>query len=267
MRAIDINADLGESFGNWSMGNDGALIPLITSANVACGFHASDPTTMLTTVQTAKKHGVEVGAHPGLPDLLGFGRRVMQLSSDDLYGYVVYQVGALQAALAVNGMSLHHVKPHGALYAMLRDSDELGEAAASALVDLGSPLSYFPAPVATSAFGRAAAARGLEVVGEIYPDLAYDADGKLVLQRSKGHTDPAAAGEMVSRYLRDGKVVSTDGVEIELDAESICVHGDGPNAAEVAGAVRRAVEAAGCSLETRSVKPGRKLLNWLGVGS
>ena len=145
---------------------------------------------MLQTVRTAKKHGVAVGAHPGLPDLLGFGRRVMRISGDDMYGYIVYQVGALQATLAVNEMTLHHVKPHGALYAMLRDDDELGEAAASALVDLGSPLSYFPAPVASTAFGRAAAARGLDVVGEIYPDLAYEDDATLVLQRSKHHTDP-----------------------------------------------------------------------------
>ncbi len=267
MPAIDINADLGESFGNWSMGNDEALIPLITSANVACGFHASDPSTMLTTVRTAKRHSVAVGAHPGLPDLLGFGRRAMQVSAEDIYGDIVYQVGALQGVLAVNDMSLHHVKPHGALYGLLRDNDELGDAAATALVDLGSPLSYFPAPVATTAFGRAAAARGLDVVGELYPDLAYADDGRLVLQRSKEHTDPVAAGEMASRYLKTGKVVSLDGVEIPLDAESICIHGDGPNAAEVAGAVRNAVEAAGCSVETRAVTPGRKLLNWLGVGS
>jgi UPF0271 protein len=253
VRAIDINADLGESFGNWAMGNDEALIPLITSANVACGFHASDPSTMLTTVGTCKRHDVAVGAHPGLPDLLGFGRRVMSISGEDMYGYVVYQVGALQASLAVNGMSLHHVKPHGALYAMLRDSEELGEAAAQALVDLGSPLSYFPAPVAPTAFGRAAAERGLEVVGEIYPDLGYDDDGDLVLQRSKHHTDPEEAAAMVSRYLADGVVVSGNGKEISLEAESICVHGDGPNAAEVARAIRGAVEAAGCALETRSV--------------
>ena len=253
MRAIDINADLGESFGNWPMGNDEALIPLITSANVACGFHASDPTTMLTTVRTAKQHGVAVGAHPGLPDMLGFGRRVMRISGEDMYGYIVYQVGALQATLAVNGMALHHVKPHGALYAMLRDDDELGEAAAGALVDLGSPLSYFPAPVASTAFGRAAAARGLKVVGEIYPDLGYEDDATLVLQRSKHHTDPAAAAEMVSRFLKDGNVTSLDGAAIPLEAESICVHGDGPNAAEVAAAIRKAVEASGCSLETRAV--------------
>lgn len=253
MRAIDINADLGESFGNWPMGNDEALIPLITSANVACGFHASDPTTMLETARTAKKHDVAVGAHPGLPDMLGFGRRVMAISGEDMYGYVVYQVGALQGALAANGMTLHHVKPHGALYAMLRDSDELGEAAATALVDLGSPLSYFPAPVAPTAFGKHAAARGLEVVGEIYPDLGYDDDANLVLQRSKHHTDPEEAAAMVSRYLADGVVVSGNGKEIALEAESICVHGDGPNAAEVAAAIRGAVEGAGCSLETRAV--------------
>ena len=253
MRAIDINADLGESLGNWPMGNDEALIPLITSANVACGFHASDPTTMLTTVRTAKKHDVAVGAHPGLPDLLGFGRRVMAISPDDMYGYVVYQVGALQASLAVNGMSLHHVKPHGALYAMLRDSDELAEAAASALVDLGSPLCYFPAPVAMSAFGKAAAGAGIDVVGEIYPDLGYDDDANLVLQRSKHHTDPGKAAEMVSRYLADGVVVSGNGKEIALEAESICIHGDGPNAAEVAAAVREAVTGSGCAVETRAV--------------
>jgi UPF0271 protein len=253
MRAIDINADLGESFGNWAMGNDEALIPEITSANVACGFHASDPLTMLETVRIAKRNNVAVGAHPGLPDLLGFGRRTMSVSGEDMYGYVVYQVGALQATLAVNGMKLHHVKAHGALYPMLRDSDELAEAVAEALVDLGSPLSYFPAPVATTAIGRALAARGLEVVGEIYPDLGYDDEAGLVLQRSKHHTDAAEAAAMVSRYLADGVVVSQSGKEIAVDAEGICVHGDGPNAAEVANAIRGAVEGAGCKVETRAV--------------
>ena len=201
MRAIDINADLGESFGNWAMGNDEALIPEITSANVACGFHASDPLTMLETVRIAKRNNVAVGAHPGLPDLLGFGRRTMNVSGEDMYGYVVYQVGALQATLAVNGMKLHHVKAHGALYPMLRDSDELAEAVAEALVDLGSPLSYFPAPVATTAIGRALAARGLEVVGEIYPDLGYDDEAGLVLQRSKHPTDAAEAADAPDDYV------------------------------------------------------------------
>jgi len=245
VRTVDINADLGESFGNWRMGNDEELIPLITSANVACGFHASDPVTMLRTVRSAHEHGVAIGAHPGLPDLLGFGRRTMSISGEELYAAFVYQIGALQGVLRANGLTLHHIKPHGVLPAMLRDSEELGAAAADALVDLGRPLVYFPAPTDRGAFLLAARDRGLRVAGEIYPDLSYTSDARVVVQRQKRATDLDAASAQVKLWLETGRVLTEDGSEITLEAESVCVHGDGPNAPDVARAVRRTIEECG----------------------
>lgn len=248
MRTVDINADLGESFGNWRMGNDEVLIPEITTANVACGFHGGDPITMLRTIGIAKDHGVVVGAHPGLPDLLGFGRRAMAISREDLYAYFIYQVGALQGVLAANGMTLHHVKPHGVLPAMLRERAELGEGAAEALVDLGKPLVYFPAPIDSGAFSVAARDRGLKVVGEIYPDLSYASDGRLIVQRQKEVTDVAKAAAQVRLFLEEGCVMADDGTLVPVEADSVCVHGDGPNVLEVALAVRKAIEDSGCAI-------------------
>ena len=242
---VDVNSDLGESFGNWRFGSDAELMPQISSANVACGFHASDPLTMVRTVRLAKEHGVAVGAHPGLPDLLGFGRRMINVSAEDLYAYVVYQVGALQGVLSANDMGLHHVKPHGVLPEMLRNRPELGASAAEALADLGVKLAYLPAPVETSSFAREAEARGIRVIGEIYPDLSYAPDGTLVIQREKRATDLEDAARQVRRFLDDGCVLAEDGTPIPLRAESICVHSDGPNAPDVARAVRQAIEDAG----------------------
>ena len=255
MRTVDINADMGESFGNWRLGNDEALSREITTANVACGFHGSDPVTMLRTVRTAHEHGVVIGAHPGLPDLLGFGRRTMDVSGEDIYAYFVYQIGALQGVLAANGLTLHHVKPHGVLPAMLRQSDELAGAAADALVDLGRPLVYFPSPLDRGAFLLAAKERGLRVVGEIYPDLAYRPDGSLIIQRHKGLTDLEQAAAQVRRFLESGCVLAEDGSEVPLEAESVCVHGDGPNAVEVAQTVRKAIAESGGEVGAVSATP------------
>jgi UPF0271 protein len=251
IESMDINCDMGESFGNWVMGNDEAMMPHITTANVACGFHASDPVTMLDTVRKAKRYGVVVGAHPGLPDLLGFGRRAMTITPEDAYSYVVYQVGALQAALHVNEMTLHHVKPHGAFYSVLRSDNELAAAVAQAIAELSDrPMLYWPAPT-DAALPSAASERGIRVVGEIYPDLTYAPDGGLILQRAKHETDVDFAAAQVSRYVETGKVEAVDGTLVELDAESICVHGDGPNAAEVVQAVEHALQGCGCKVEAR----------------
>jgi UPF0271 protein len=248
-RQMDVNSDMGESFGNWVMGNDAELLPLVTTANVACGFHAGDPVTLLRTVRLARKNGVVVGAHPGLPDLLGFGRRAMKISPEDAYAYVVYQVGALQATLAVEGMQLHHVKPHGAFYSVLKSEGDLAEAVAEAISSLSpEPLLYWPAPT-DSALPRAARKRGIRVVGEIYVDLDYAADGSLVIQRTKHATDVEKVIAQVRRYLDTGAVLAQDGSAVALDAESICVHGDGPNAVDVARAVRRTLEESGCLTE------------------
>ena len=250
MRSIDINCDLGESFGNWSMGNDPEIMAEITTANVACGFHAGDPVTMLRTVALAAEHRVAIGAHPGLPDLLGFGRRRMVLTPEDAGAYILYQVGALREALRHNDLALHHVKPHGAFFEVLRDQPGLAEAAVDALVRT-SPgvLIYWPAPTEGTAFCDAARARGMRVVGEVYPDLGYDAEGRLILQRSKQHTDTEQASEQVRTFLETGSVRTVDGTLLPLVADSICVHGDGPNAVQVARAVRRAITEAGCDIQ------------------
>ena len=155
LKKMDINCDMGESFGNWNMGDDVGMMPRITTANVACGFHASDPVTMLETVRLAKQHNVTVGAHPGLPDLLGFGRRTMNITPEDAYAYVVYQVGALQGALATQGMKLHHIKPHGAFYSVLKTDEQLASAVAQAIKELSDdPILYWPADICCDADGR-----------------------------------------------------------------------------------------------------------------
>jgi 5-oxoprolinase (ATP-hydrolysing) subunit A len=248
MRTIDINSDLGESFGNWRMGNDEALIPEITSANVACGFHASDPVTMIGTVALCKQHGVEVGSHPGLPDLLGFGRRPMRITPDDCYAYVLYQTGALQAVLAADGMTLHHVKPHGAFYSILREDEPLAAAfCEAALALMPEPVVYWPEG-RDLALPREARARGIRVVMEVYVDMDYDPDGAIVIQREKHATDIGKASAQIRRFLEQGVVQATDGSLIALEAESICVHGDGPNALEVIQALRRTISDCGHSV-------------------
>jgi UPF0271 protein len=239
---------MGESFGNWRMGDDEGMMPHITTANVACGFHASDPVTMINTVRLAKQHGIAIGSHPGLPDLLGFGRRAMNITAEDAYAYVVYQVGALQASLAVEGLKLHHIKPHGAFYSVLKANEELAEAVAEGILKLSdAPILYWPAPT-SAALPTSCKKRGIRVVGEIYPDLQYAPDGSLVIQRHKHHTDPVFAASQVESYVRTGKVQAIDGSMVELDAESLCIHGDGPNCIEVAVAIQDRLKSLGCKI-------------------
>ena len=248
LKTIDINCDMGESFGNWKMGDDEGMMPFITTANVACGFHASDPLTMIGTCRRAREHGIAVGALPGLPDILGFGRRMMNITADDAYAYTVYQVGALQASLATQGMKLHHIKPHGAFYSVLKTQEELAEAVAEAIAQLSDkPILYWPAPTST-ALPSACKKRGIRVVGEIYPDLHYAADGSLVIQRQKHETDVAYACAQVRRYVETGKVEALDGSLVALDAESLCIHGDGPNSVEVAKAIQKTLQEIGCDI-------------------
>ncbi len=245
---MDINCDMGESFGNWHMGDDEGMMPYITTANVACGFHASDPVTMINTVKLAKQHGIAVGSHPGLPDLLGFGRRAMNITAEDAYAYVVYQVGALQASLLVEGLKLHHIKPHGAFYSVLKTNEELAQAVAEAILKLSdAPMLYWPAPT-SAALPTACKQRGIRVVGEIYPDLQYAADGSLVIQRHKHVTDVAFAASQVECYVKTGKVQAMDGSLVSMDAESLCIHGDGPNCVEVASAIHQRLQSLGCKI-------------------
>jgi UPF0271 protein len=241
---IDLNADMGESYGRWTLGDDDALMPHLTSANVACGFHGGDPHVMRRTVALALEHGVGIGAHVAYPDLIGFGRRRLSASPDEVEDYVVYQAGAVKAFAEAAGGRLQHVKPHGALYTSIVDSPELARAAAQAVASLGSDVILLMPP----AIAAAAADAGIPFVPEGYVDLDYDADGKLVLERAKRVRDPQEMGEKSVRLVREGKVRTVDGGDLELEVESICVHGDAPNAPDIARAIRQALEAAGVEL-------------------
>jgi UPF0271 protein len=248
-RTLDINCDLGEGFGNWVMGADAQIMPLITTANVACGFHAGDPVIMGRTVELAARHGVVVGAHPGFHDLEGFGRRMIPLEPEEVGAVVTYQVGALTGFLTARGMALHHVKPHGAFYAYLRDNQAAGAAAAEAVHRIApDALVYWPAPAEGAAFCEELAERGHQVVAEIYPDLSYTPEGKLIIQRRKLKTDLAFAASQVKRFLTEGVVAAEDGTPIRHRASSACIHSDGPNAVDVAHTVRAAITECGVGI-------------------
>lgn len=243
---MDVNCDLGESFGNWSLGSDKELLASITTANVACGFHGGDPVTMVHTVEQALERGVVVGAHPGLPDLLGFGRRMMDISAADAYAYVLYQAGALLAVLRSRGAELHHVKPHGALYTMLNDRSDLAVAVADAMAAvMDEPMLYWPSGAEDGALVGEAVRRGFRIALEFYPDLTYTRDRRIVVERRKRPIAPETAVARLERFLADGTVETVDGGRVRLEAESVCIHGDAPTAAEVAAALRAHLEARG----------------------
>lgn len=249
MRTIDINCDCGESLGNWVMGNDAEIVPQVTTANVACGFHAGDPMTMLRTIEIAEAAGTAVGAHPGLPDLVGFGRRRMAITPEEAHAMVLYQAGALQAMLTARGMRLNHVKPHGILYTMLNEEAALAEAVAEAIVAVCTvPRLYWPAPVAGCALPEAAARAGIDVVPEVYFDLGYDAQGRLVIERKKAAVELDRTRRRVRGFLDRGVVETVEGGELRIEARSICVHGDGPNAAAMLAVIREEIAAAGVGL-------------------
>ncbi len=238
---VDLNADMGESYGRWMLGDDASLMPHLTSANIACGFHGGDPHVMRRTIALAAEHGVGIGAHVALPDLLGFGRRRLAISTGELKDYVTYQSGALRAFADAEGARLQHVKPHGALYTMIVDNEEYAQAVCEAVAALGPEVILLMPP----AVGEAAAAVGVPFVPEGYVDLDYDSAGKLVLERVKQVRDPRQMGEKAVRLVREGKVRTIDGAELALEVESICVHGDAPNAPEIAAAIRAALAEAG----------------------
>ena len=248
-QTFDINIDCGESFGNWVMGADEARMPHVTTANLACGFHAGDPMIMVETVRLAKEHGVAVGAHPGLPDLRGFGRRVMSLSPEEVYADTLYQAGALSAVLRAHGMELHHIKPHGALYSMLSVSEPLSEAFARAVIEVcPQPMIYYPAPAEKHSVTRIAADMGIDVVPELYFDLSYDDEGGLVLKRANEGADLDDTKQRLARFLEHGEVVSVNGKAVAMTARSICLHGDGPNAVDLARAIGDGLAAADYTL-------------------
>jgi UPF0271 protein len=229
-----INSDMGESFGLHSFGNDESLMALIDVANVACGFHSGDPDAMEATVALAKAHGVRVGAHPGLPDLVGFGRREMKLTADEVESLIRYQVGALVGFLEKHSLPLNHIKPHGSLYGMLSRDEDLMLGAVKVAKTYGVPIFG----IAGTAHQRVAEREGVQFIGELYVDLDYNNLGGLIILRRPGHTNIERATERVTRVLRDGIVLADDGTELTIEFDSICVHSDTPNATEIAGVVR-----------------------------
>ncbi|MBE2276751.1 MAG: LamB/YcsF family protein [Rhodobacteraceae bacterium] len=248
MKTLDINCDMGESFGNWNMGDDANVMRKITTANVACGFHAGDPVTMMNTIAMANENNVAVGAHPGLPDLLGFGRRVMTISQDDAYAYVAYQVGALQAFLRAQGMKLNHVKPHGAMFHLMRDAEN-SKAALDAILDVAPDAAfYWPGPMGREPITAAAAERGMTVIPEAYPDLDYTQDGSLIVERKKKWVDPSLIYDRVCQILQHKELTTEAGNAVPMDVPSVCIHGDGPNALDILDAVRRAATDSGFTI-------------------
>ena len=248
MSVIDLNSDLGESLGAWSMGDDAAMLDIVSSANVACGFHAGDPAGILATLKAAHARGVSVGAHVAYPDLLGFGRRNMDVASADLVADVIYQIGALQGLAQAAGTSIGYVKPHGALYnTIAHDSAQARDViAAIRAVDANLAL----VALAGSPLVRWAQDAGLRVVAEAFADRAYTPQGTLVSRREPGAVlhDSALVASRMLRLVRDGVVEAVDGSLASVQAQSICVHGDSPGAVAMARAVRAALEADGIAV-------------------
>ena len=235
--SIDINCDMGEGFGLYKMGDDEGIMPYITEANIACGFHGSDPNHMRKAVELAKENGVKVGAHFSLPDLVGFGRREMKMEREELANLVIYQIGALMGFLDIADMPLNHLKPHGALYGMsARD-----ESVAHAIADAGE---HFRVPIfglASTLHEEIYTARGLEFRAEFFVDLDYDDSGNLLITREHEAVSHTAAAEKALRAVNEGVVTSINGVDVPVRAETLCVHSDTPNAIAIVQEVRNAL--------------------------
>jgi UPF0271 protein len=245
---IDLNADLGEGFGVWQLGDDDAMLAIVSSANVACGFHAGDPAGLLRVCRLAAERGVRIGAQVGYRDLAGFGRRFIDVAAEDLVADVAYQIGALQAIATAAGSTVSYVKPHGALYNTIVTNREQGAAVAEAvhLVDATLPV----LGMAGSVFFDAATRRGLRTVAEAFADRAYRPDGQLVSRREPGAVlhDPAVIADRVVSMVTSGQVTAIDGTQIAVSVESVCVHGDSPGAVQIATAVRDRLKAAGAEI-------------------
>jgi UPF0271 protein len=255
MTTIDLNCDIGESFGAWTMGQDAEVLAHVTSANIACGFHAGDPQTMRRTVAAAVERGVAVGAHPSLPDLAGFGRREMRVSADETYAMTLYQIGALAAVARAAGTPLHHVKPHGALYNMAAKDRALADAIAAAIRDFDRELILVG--LSGSELPRAGEAAGLAVAHEAFADRRYESDGSLMARAKAGAVieDADAAVAQAVAIASRGEV-ETSGRTLRIHADTICVHGDRPDAATFARRLREGLEAAGLSIA--SLPRGRR---------
>ena len=238
MKRVDLNCDLGESFGNYTCGMDASVIPHISSANVACGFHAGDPLVMAKTVKLAKQYNVAVGAHPGYPDLVGFGRRNMAVSAAELKAMMQYQIGALQAFCKAQGIKLQHVKPHGAMYNMAAKDRKLADAICDAILEIDDSLILLG--LSGSEMLKAAKDKGLRYASEVFADRAYEDDGSLTPRALEGSviTDEDEAIRRVLQMVNDGTVVARSGKVIPIEADSICLHGDGVKAVEFAQRIR-----------------------------
>lgn len=247
---MDLNSDLGESFGSWRMGDDASMLSIVTSANVACGFHAGDPAGILHTLREAAARGVAVGAHVAYPDLVGFGRRNMDPSSRELVADVIYQIGALQGLAAAAGTRVRYVKPHGALYnTIARDARQAADVITAILeIDPGLVLMA----LAGSPLLEWARERGLRVVAEAFADRAYTAEGVLVSRREPGAVlhDPGQVADRMLELVQTGRIPAIDGSRVVLRADSICVHGDSPGAVAMAQALRERLQAAGVPLQS-----------------
>jgi UPF0271 protein len=245
---VDINCDMGESFGAYEIGADDEVMPHVTSANIACGFHGGDPAVMRRTIASAKEHGVAVGAHPGLPDLIGFGRRTMQVTPQEVYDMLIYQVGALLGFARAAAVPVRHVKPHGALYNMAAAQPALADAIAGAVRAVDAGLVLYG--LAGSHLLTAAERAGLRSASEAFADRNYLHDGALV-PRSRPDALVSDADEAVRRVVRmvkEGVVSDVEGEDIPIRADTICIHGDGPHAAEIARRLRDGLTAAGIEL-------------------
>ena len=245
MTSIDLNSDIGEGFGRWTLGDDAAMLEVVSSANIACGFHAGDPRGMLATARTAVRTGSSIGAHVGYRDLAGFGRRDLDVASVDLVPEIVYQIGALQALAAVAGGRVRYVKPHGALYNRIAHDERQAADVVQAVRDVDDSLVVLGLP--GSVVLRIAEEQGLNTAREAFADRAYTADGRLVPRSAAGSVlhDPDEVATRMLRLVETGELVAVDGSTITLRADSICVHGDTPGAAAMAGALRRRLESAG----------------------
>ena len=246
---IDLNSDVGESFGAYTIGHDAGLMTSITSANVAAGFHGGDPTVLRNTVRLAKQHGVAVGAHPGFPDLIGFGRRDLQVTPREAEDFVLYQVAAVAGVAAAEGVRLQHVKPHGALFTMAVKDARLADAIARAVAAFDKMLILFGLP--GSEILKAGRASGLRVAAEVFADRGYEPDGQLASRRKPGAVihDASLVVARAVRMVKERRVVAMDGTVVPLEADTMCVHGDTPGADQLAAKIRAGLEAAGVTVK------------------
>jgi 5-oxoprolinase (ATP-hydrolysing) subunit A len=251
MKRIDINCDMGESFGAYTIGMDGEVIKFISSANIACGYHAGDPRVMNRTVKLAKDNLVAVGAHPGYPDLAGFGRRNMDCTPDEVRDFVIYQISALMGFCGLYGVKMQHVKPHGSLYNMCVGNEALSRAVAEAIAAVDPALIWVVLGGARASMaGKIADENGIRIAFEAFPDRTYDPDGKLTSRKRAGAVieDPKRSAEQALRMATDGEIIAVDGSRLKMEIHTLCLHGDNPAAVEHARTIRRTLEAEGVSI-------------------